>query len=367
MQVAGAVGEGAQRLHLGLQFGQLELHPLLVGQRGAEHLALLRPFDGLRDAVVHRRERTGGAPQALFLELLHLVDEALALFADAVALRHAHVVEVDEAGVARVHADLADLLGLLDAGQVHRHHHERLVAVHRALAGVDQHAHPVGLQAVGDPHLLAGDEVVVAVLLRIGLQARHIAARAGLAHADAADRVARDGGHQELAAQFVAAEACECGRAHVGLHADGHRHAAAADVAQPLGEGHRERVVEPGAAEGLGLVQAQQAEVAELLEDLVRGKDLGLFPFVDAGVDLLVDEPAQGVLHLEVFMGVLHHWSPFVRSLVTCPGTRAVSARGESRRRAAPRGAAAPAHRAVPSASPCAPAGARRPRAARCR
>ena len=39
-----------------------------------------------------------------------MVDEALALCADAVALRHPHFVEINQARVAAVHADLFDLL-----------------------------------------------------------------------------------------------------------------------------------------------------------------------------------------------------------------------------------------------------------------
>ena len=96
-------------------------------------------------------------PQALFLELLHLVDEALAFFADAIALRHAHLVEVDQAGVATTScrscvifcATLdarASFIGTARSGD--------LFLCAGAFAGVDQHAHPVGLQAVGDPHLV---------------------------------------------------------------------------------------------------------------------------------------------------------------------------------------------------------------------
>src|SRR5450830_1467841 len=319
IEFAGAVGEGAQALQLGLHLGQLELHPLLVGQGGAEHLAFLGPLDGGVEAVLQRLQATGGGPQALFLELLHLVDEALALGPDQVALRHAHLVEIDQAGVAAVHADLPDLARHLDAwgeaavvALAQGHHDQALVLVHRAFAGVDQHAHPVGLQAVGDPHLLAGDDVVVAVLARHALDAGHIAAGAGLGHADAAHRIARDGRGQELAAQFVAAEARQRRGAHVGLHANRHGHAAAVDVAQGLGHGQAVAVVQAGAAVGLGLGQAQQAQLPHLLEHLVGRKDLGLFPFVHMGVDLGVDEALERLLDFAVLMGELHGVSPFL-------------------------------------------------------
>ena len=58
----GAVGERAQAFDFGLELGQLELHPLLVGQRAAEQLALLRPLDGPRDAIGQRHQAAGRGP-----------------------------------------------------------------------------------------------------------------------------------------------------------------------------------------------------------------------------------------------------------------------------------------------------------------
>jgi hypothetical protein len=55
-------------------------------------------------------QAAGRAPQALLLELQHLEGEAHAFLADAVPLRHAHVVEEQLRGVGAVHADLVDLL-----------------------------------------------------------------------------------------------------------------------------------------------------------------------------------------------------------------------------------------------------------------
>jgi hypothetical protein len=200
-----------------------------------------------------------------------------------------------------------DALGQLAVGAVtHGHDDERLVLVDGTFTRVDQHAHPVGLQAVGDPHLLAGDDVVVAVLACAALDARHVAARAGLAHADAADHIPCDGGRQELPAQLVVAEAGERRRRHVGLHTDGHGHAAAFDVAQRFGHRHRIRVVESGAAIFLRLGEAEQAEFAQALEHLVRGENLRRLPFIDVGVDLVVDEALERLLDFQVFVGVVH-------------------------------------------------------------
>src|SRR5690606_15835375 len=57
---------------------------------------------------------------------------------------------------------------------------------------------------------------------------------------------------------------------------------------------------------GLGLAQAEQAQVAPLLEDLVRGEDLGRLPLVHMRVDLLVDEALERLLDLAVLVRELH-------------------------------------------------------------
>jgi hypothetical protein len=209
--------------------------------------------------------------------------------------------------ILRIFCATLDALGQLAVRSVaHRHHDQALVLVDRPLARVDQHAHPVGLQAVGDPHLLAGDHIVVTVLARHAFDARHVAARRRLAHADAAHHVTGNGRYQKLPAQLVAAKARQRRGAHVGLHTDGHRHATTFDVAQRLGHRHGIGIVEAGASEGLRLGEAQQAQVAELLEHLMGGKDFGGFPFIDVGVDLGVDEALEGLLDLEVFVRVVH-------------------------------------------------------------
>ncbi len=53
------------------------------------------------------------------------------------------------------------------------------------------------------------------------------------------------------------------------------------DVAQRLGHHHGIGIVEPHAAERDRLVDAQQAGVAQLPEDLVGGEDAVFFPLVD--------------------------------------------------------------------------------------
>lgn len=117
---------------------------------------------------------------------------------------------------------------------------------------------------------------------------------------------AADGRAQEFFAQCVAAEAGEGGGTHVGLYADGHGDAAAADAAEFFGGDDGVAVVQAHAAELLGFGDAQQTEVAGLAQDIVDGEAAGFFPFVDVGVDLTVDEGADGAAQCLVFLGEDH-------------------------------------------------------------
>ena len=96
----GGPGEGAKRLELGLEFSETEVDDLVVEDRLAEGLTFARVGDGLVDGLLQAREGAEGGVKALFLELHHLVGEAEAFLADAEALGHADVVEVDLRGVA---------------------------------------------------------------------------------------------------------------------------------------------------------------------------------------------------------------------------------------------------------------------------
>ena len=201
---------------------------------------------------------------------------------------------------------LSSLRAIVDALGLHRHADQRLVLVHRAVGGVGQQTDPVGLRAVGDPHLVAVDDVVGAVLAGAGLDGGDVGAGAHLGHTDARHHVALDGGHQELLGQLVGAEASERGRRHVGLHADRHRHAAALDMAQRLYERELIGVVEPHAPVLGGLVDAEIALLAHLLEQVVGGEDAGRLPFIDVRVDLRVDELLDVATDAVVLLGELH-------------------------------------------------------------
>ena len=65
----GVVGQGAQHLHLSAQFGQAEVHHLVVEDALAEGIALAGVLDGLVDQPVQGAQGADGGIQALFLEL----------------------------------------------------------------------------------------------------------------------------------------------------------------------------------------------------------------------------------------------------------------------------------------------------------
>ena len=78
------------------------------------------------------------------------------------------------------------------------------------------------------------------------------------------------------------------------------------DRAEFLRHHQRIAVIEPLAAELDGLVEAEKAEIAELLEQLMRGELLGLLPFIDEGIDFGRDEFLQGVAGVVVVCGEEH-------------------------------------------------------------
>ncbi len=78
------------------------------------------------------------------------------------------------------------------------------------------------------------------------------------------------------------------------------------DVAQRLGHQHAVGIVQSRAAVFLGLGQPQQPQIAQPLEHLVGGKDLGGFPFIDVRVDVLVDVALERLADFFVLVGELH-------------------------------------------------------------
>jgi len=94
---------------------------------------------------------------------------------------------------------------------VHGHDDQALVLVRLVVAGVGQQADEVGTWRVGDPHLVAVNDVVIAVGPGVGLESRHVRAGTHFADADAADFFTGDGRAQEFLFLLGGAEAGQGG------------------------------------------------------------------------------------------------------------------------------------------------------------
>jgi hypothetical protein len=212
-------------------------HAALAGQRGAAD----------RDPLVHQRR------------LRH--PPAVADLPEAVRVGNPHVGEEDlvELGLAR---DLAQRPHL-DARVRHVAHEVRDALVLgdvRVRAG-DQDR-PARVVGVGRPHLLAGDDPVVAVPHRAGAQARQVGAGTGLAEQLAPDLFAGPQRAQEAGLLVLGAVAEDRGRGHAEADADPARFV----VRRPGGRqfGVHDPLQRAGcaqAAEALRVVHPRQARV----------------------------------------------------------------------------------------------------------
>ena len=162
----GAVEQRAHQLDLGAQLGEPKWITWL-SISGWPNVLRSRVYS-IVSSISRSMPRTADdrAAQPLLLELQHLHHEAHALLADAIALRHAHVVEEDLAvSLARM-PSLSSFVPICTPLVFVGTQISDLFLWTGAFAGVGEQAQPVGLRAVGDPHLAAVDHVVAAVPAR---------------------------------------------------------------------------------------------------------------------------------------------------------------------------------------------------------
>ena len=153
--------------------------------------------------------------------------------------------------------------------------------------------------AVRDVRLRAVDDVVVAVPLRDGLDARDVTAGVRLAHAERDDLLASERGLEELLDLLLRTEVADDRCRHVALDEEAHRHARRVPLRELFGLRDAEPVVAARSPVLLRVVGAEETELASALEDLVR-EDLCLLPFVGEGRELLLRELTNGVPELIV-------------------------------------------------------------------
>src|SRR5262249_30330782 len=151
-------------LAAGVEIDELVLPNLALDDRFAEGDAL----PAIRDAGVEHKEGAGeaahGGDEPLGLEVLHQIHEAVVRLAEEVALRHAHVVEEELRRVARLVADLLELLRNGKTGKVRGNEEERATVSALLWGRLREQRDEVGARAVRDERLLPAQNVVVTVL-----------------------------------------------------------------------------------------------------------------------------------------------------------------------------------------------------------
>src|SRR3954463_67167 len=239
----------------------------------------------------------GGTVYAAHLCAAHHLRESLARHpAEDVVGRGLVAVEHQLGGVDALVAHLVDLAGDgeggLDLTEARRlldqEGREVLVRLLGALVGAHQGRDQRRAAAVGQPHLLAVDDVVAVGLFRgLGADARDVGPQPGLRHGEGAAHLA--GGHPRQEALLLLLGAVlddHVGDDEVGVDDAGDAHPAAGDLL------HHQRVGQQRLAEAavlLGNGEPEDPELLEPVDDLLR-IDVAVLELLRLRDDLLVDE-----------------------------------------------------------------------------
>src|ERR1044072_4677523 len=307
LEPAGLEPEQVRHLVVGFHVGNLLLDELMVGYLRPERLALQsirhgRVARGTDDAGRARRHRV-----APLLQSEHRYLEALALLANHVLGRHAHVLQREVAGVARADAELA-----VDGA--------RSEAGHRAFDDEAGHATVVALatllfirpaeeeEVVGhigerNPHLLAVQDPLVALAPRGRARADPVPPRAPVAPTAGRELFALRLRYEVLALLLLCAPRVE--RQRVESRVDAHHDAQGRIHRFQLLADEAERdVVEARPAVLFGDADAEQAKLGHLVEHGAV-ELLLLVPLLDVRRHLALRELAHGLDERPVFFGQL--------------------------------------------------------------
>ncbi len=167
--------------------------------------------------------------------------------------------------------------------------------------GLGGDAVEVGVDAVGDEHLGAVEDEIVAVAAGGGADALHVGAGVGLGDADGGDGVARDDAGHVGGLLGVGARVEEVDGGHVGMDQHGDGEAGVGGAAEFLGQHGGGAGVHRRAAVFLGVADAEEAERAHLAEHVAGDRAVNL-PLVGVGLHLLGHEAAQLVAQHFVFL-----------------------------------------------------------------
>ncbi len=267
----------------------------------AERLALAGVLERRVEARPGQADRARRDGVAAVVDSAHGDLEALALLADAVLQRHAHVVEVDLAGIAGVDAELAldRARGQTGHAPLDDERADATVFLRPVERGEDQEV--VGDVGQADPDLGAVEDVRVAVTTGGRGQAGGVGAGTGLGQPERGQLLALRLGREETLLLILRAPLQQGQRVEPDVHAH-HHPKGRIGALELLAQDAQADVVQAGPAVLLGDRCAQEAQLAHPAEHLAVHFVLGV-PLADMGLYLGGGEVAHGRLDETVLVG----------------------------------------------------------------
>src|SRR5436190_19841594 len=305
------MGQCARGRDLGLEIGEPMPPHLELRDRPSEHLAVLR----VRDRRLERLLRGGDAGerhhQPLPLEVLHDADEAFILVAQEILGRDATLVEEELGGVRGPPSDRSHAVGR-EAGCVLLDDDERYPSVALA-AGAGGDDDVVRFRTVGDERLLAGQDEVVTVAGRFGLDVRDVGARARLCYAERADHLPSDRRNQPALPLLFRSEPVDVVRAEILMPADTRSDAAGSALGELFVHDRIGEEIRTCASVPLFVLQPEKSELPEAQVE-VAWEVVRALPLLDVGSELFLDELSNRVAERDVVLGeelpARAHYSP---------------------------------------------------------
>ena len=208
--LGGLVGEQPRRGDVGGHLAQPVADRLATGDRRAEGAALARVGHRVVERGLGQADAHPGQRHPLGLEALHDLRKAPPLLSEDAIPGHPHVLQNELTGIGGVPAHLLQRGPERQTRRVALHDEggDALVPGATVLAarGDDQ---DVRQPRVGDEHLGAAEQPVLAVGARPALHPGHVGPRAGLGDGDRGDRLTAQHRLQEAPALLGGAEARE--------------------------------------------------------------------------------------------------------------------------------------------------------------
>ena len=287
------VGKRTPCLQHGIHVGDLALDELELANALSKLLAVM----GVRNHVVHDRLHDAQRPArqhgALIVQAAHQHLGAHIQAAQNILCRHFDILEHEFARMAAAHSEFVEFLR--DRKSLHalfdQKSRDPARTQLRLSLGVDHQR--VGVGAIGDPHLVAIEQVVATLVLGLELHADDIGARAWLTHCQRTHMFAAD----ELGQVFLLLLSCPVAidlvDAQIAVRSVAQAHRSR--CARNLFHGHHVgQVTHVGAAMFFRHRDAQHTKIAHLAPQ-IHGKLVGVIDLRSAWGDFRLCEITHGI------------------------------------------------------------------------